>query len=408
MATLCPIGVWSHERSRELHSDGITVPLGLEGLTVEGEEIDPTGGIRAVVVVSTQRAWCVGCGHETAKEHDRRSRLLADLPLGEHRVTLEVRRRRFRCLHCDRVFTEEDEVGGKRRRLSERLRRKLCEEGRMHSVELVARRYQVSPTTVRRAIAEFGAQPIAAQNTPLKLGIDEFSVRKGQRYATALHDLGTHRVIDVVLGRKSRDVQVMIERIRDKEAVRVVSMDMSLAFREAVQLTLPEAAIVADKFHVVARVNEALRECCQDLTRGEPRDRAWRKQTRLLLRRVEKLTPDERDLILPILKAYPLLRRAWLLKEDFRRWYRDTHSPTEAISQYGAWRRELDSQAQLPAFQKLRPMLDQWQEPILNYFTWRVTQGPVEGANNRIKTIERQAYGYRNFENLRTRILNTA
>ena len=391
-----------------MHSDVITVPLGLKGVVVESQVVDVGGGIRVVVVREGKWARCVGCGRATAKEHDRRSRLVVDEPLGEHRVTVVVRRRRFRCLHCQRVFTEEDEVGGRRRRLTVRMRRKLCEEARVRPVERVATSYEVSPTTVRRALAEFGAESMPDGNGVTQLAIDEFSVRKGQRYATALHNLVTHRVIDVVSGRKSSDVQTMLERIEGKEAIEVVSMDMSNAFRDAVQLVFPKAAIVADKFHVVARVNEALRQYCRALAKDEPPESPLRTHKRLLLRKRESLTSEELSLLSPLFKTHRGLHRAWLLKEDFRRWYRDTRSPAEAICQFKSWRHEINAQDQLPTFRALNPMLDQWHQEILNYFTWRVTQGPVEGANNRFKTIERQAYGYRSFANLRTHILIAA
>jgi len=372
---------------------------------VESDRVDAGGGITAVVISEGQGAVCTQCGQMTEKRHDRRSRMVLDEPLGEHRLTVVVRRRRFRCMGCSLVFTEVDEVSGPRRRLTARLRCKLCAEARGQTVKQVAKYYEVSPTTVRRAIAEFSAKSMPNPNPVPRLGIDEFSVRKGQRYATALHDLDTHRVIDVVVGRKSSDVQGMLERIPDKEAVQVVSMDMSQSFRDAVQLVLPKAAIVADKFHVIARVNEVLWGLCQQLTKDEKRGSLPRKLMRLLLRNRESLTSEELARISPLLKTHRGLRRAWLLKEDFRRWYRDSHSPAEARSEFHAWRREINAQDQPPTFQALNPMFDQWQDAILNYFTWHVTQGPVEGANNRIKTIERQAYGYRNFANLRTHIL---
>jgi transposase len=90
------------------------------------------------------------------------------------------------------------------------------------------------------------------------LGIDDFALHKGQCYATGLHDLMRRRLFEVVEGRTSAVLKAALVRLPQPETVQVVSMDMSGAFRAAVHEVLPAAAIVVDKFHVVARVNDAV------------------------------------------------------------------------------------------------------------------------------------------------------
>ena len=102
---------------------------------------------------------------------------------------------------------------------------------------------------------------------------------------------------------------------------------------------------------------------------------------------------------------YPELREAWLLKEGFRRCYKalDKSQAEETLVML----EERIANSALPEFKELLRTLTNWRQEILNYFDYRITNGFVEGKNNRIKTIKRMAYGYRNMSNFRLRILAT-
>jgi transposase len=363
------------------------------------------GAIRLVVARWERSAVCPICGRETTKVHDTRGRVKADQPLGDQFVSLVVLRRRFSCSRCPGTFTEDDPICGRRRRLTHRLRTRLARESVHQTVQQIARTYGVSPATVRWAQAEEAEQQGETAPAPLtQLGIDEHSVRKGRRYATGLHDLTRRRLFEVVEGRTSAVLQVALAKLPTPETIKVVSMDMSGAFRAAVQAVLPDAAIVVDKFHVIARITKAVREVWRRLLHGKGRDDPLRGTGRGVLRGREHLSLDEEATLRTVLRPYPALRRAWLLKEDFRRWYRAA-SATTARLELGAWRRMIVDLPDLPEMRALTGMLNLWQEEILNYFTFRVTQGPVEGQNHRAKVIQRRAYGYRNFTNYRRRLL---
>jgi len=323
-----------------------------------------------------------------------------DEPLGERRVVLVLRRRRFRCLPCRRAFSEPEPICGERRRLTRRLRQRLAREWRHQTVEHLAAAYCVSPTTVRRSLAELVTAQLAEEAEPPEvLGIDEFSVRKGQRYATALHDIPGKRVLEVVAGRTKEETQKVLERLPRPEMIRVVSMDMAGSFRAAVQEALPNAIIVADKFHVVKRVVEALRQVWQRLVRGKGSEDRLRSDGKLALRARERLSADHRTRLDALLWRYPSLRRAYLLKEDLRRWYRQA-AAKDARLELRAWRRTTFELDDLKEFRDLAGMFALWQEEILNYFTHRVTQGYVEGKNTLAKALQRRAFGYRNLTNL--------
>ncbi len=121
------------------------------------------------------------------------------------------------------------------------------------------------------------------------------------------------------------------------------------------------------------------------------------------MRNPEDLNEEEKCQLDKLLRGYPELRRAWKLKEEFRRWYRQADQ-RGAWLELKAWEREVEAGGPME-YRKLLKTLSRWREQILNYFRYRVTNGYLEGSNNRTKTIQRQAYGYRNTGNLRLRIL---
>jgi transposase len=164
------------------------------------------------------------------------------------------------------------------------------------------------------------------------------------------------------------------------------------AFRQTVQFCLPRAKVVVDKFHLLRMVHRALdqvRVPWQGKGHDPVHDALFHAR-RLLLKAREKLRPKE-----------------WAreLKEGLRQWYRSA-TWREALDGIGGWRWRVRSSG-LGPFRALLGTFREWGEEILNYFSHRVTNGPLEGKNNRIKVIKRLSYGYRNADNLRIRILLT-
>ena len=227
---------------------------------VLGQVEFPDGGIRVRVIHRAEVRGCPECGHGARKVHDRREQVEADVSLGGRRVVLVLVlvKRRFRCPFCKNVFTEPDEVCGWRRKLTKRFREELYQEARHSTVRHVAESKGVSEDRVRRALVERGEWEEEEQEPVKHLAMDELSVRKGQRYETAFHDLDRRRVLAVIEGRTKEGVRGYLDSLAEPEAVGAVSMDMSNTFRSAVQESLPRAEIVADKFHVIKRVNEQL------------------------------------------------------------------------------------------------------------------------------------------------------
>ncbi len=383
----------------------------------QGEELVVEVGYAATFAV------CPHCGRPTNKVHDYRPQRKRDLPLRGREVTLVVWRRRFRCLWClgeqrrPRTFSEPDPAcglgpGGRARRTTGRLRKQIGREPPHQTVKRVARVYRVGERFVRECFAGRAegeiAEAVPAGYTPRVLGMDEFSMKKGRRYETVFCDLEAPRVLEVVEGREQKAVQAYLEGLSDPEAVRVAVIDMSEAYRQVAILCLPRVVIVADRFHVVRRVGEALdgvRRRLQGQGRKGKRNRLYRLRYALLAEPQDWSEAERRD-IEALFRAYPELGTAWERKEEFRRLYESADRAT-AQAKLSQWEEALRSDG-LPEYLALfaqGSLLASWRREVLNYFDHRYTNGYVEGKNNRTKQLQRQAYGYRNRANLRLRIL---
>jgi len=176
-------------------------------------------------------------------------------------------------------------------------------------------------------------------------------------------------------------------------------MDLHEPYRQAVQTALPKAAVVADKFHVIALAQDALREVRRG--RRQRGNLAW-----LLDRGVERLKAEERRRLTVALAGQPELARAWALKEELRSLYRSP-SYQDAAQGLDGWLQSAWS-SRLPSFQRLAGTVQRWREEILNYWRFPLTNALVEGKHSRVKVMKRCGYGYRNRSVFLLRFLNLA
>jgi transposase len=286
----------------------------------------------------------------------------------------------------------------------------LGQEALHQTVRRTAQKEMVGEGLVRRCVTEEIGKRLeakGARETPEFIGLDEFSVRGRRLYHTAICNLVGREVMEVVEGQGQQRVEEYLDKLAEPERVKAVAMDMHEPFRQAVQMCLPQAKVVADKFHLIRHINGALDKVRNRLQggsrRGKKRDLFQSRY--ILLKGAERLVGWERAKLNRLFYSYPELGSAWVLKESFRAWYKETdRSRAEKLLRLLEGKIASDS---LYEFTELLHTFANWREEILNYFDYRITNGFVEGKNNRIKTIKRMAYGYRNMDNFRMRILAT-
>jgi len=283
---------------------------------------------------------------------------------------------------------------------------------RAMTVKDVARELKLDWHTVKRLEKEYmdkqlRRNPVAA---PEVIGVDEVSLRKGHSYRIVVSDLKRNRPI--WFGGKARSeesLNLFYEWLGPKKAKKIglAVMDMWKAFEKSTRKNVPEAAILFDKFHVMRHLGEALDKIRkQEYARLSGKDRSYIKgQKYTLLSNRENLTLDGRKALKKLLKANKRLNTAYLLKESFGQlWSYQTEGWARRF--FDHWKESLKWQ-RLKPYEKFAAMIERHWDGIAAYSRPenKVSLGFVEGLNNKIRVIQRRAYGLRDEEYLRLKIL---
>jgi len=395
---------------------GIIVPLDLPEFEILSQNMGSGESIEVHVKAKQESVVCPRCGAESSKVHDIRKRIKRDTQLGVYEIYLVVHKRRFQCVTCGKPFTESDHACGQYKRTTQRFRDHIAKQACQRPLTHVAQETRVGPRFAHGCLLAWIQEKLEKKGrtldeqaklpTPEIVGIDEFALRKGHHYDTILCDLESRDVLEVGSGRKKEEVIKLLERLSNPDAVKAVSMDMSASFRPAVQEALPKAQIVVDHFHVIQHVMKAFRKVLSSWAHKKEGVLLLHKKQHLFLRAKENLSQEETQEREKIGARLPLLEKAWQLKEALRAWYA-TATVADAAERLDAWIKQVQQEGPDVLKKALSPFKN-WRQEILAFFEYLpilVSNGFVEGKNNRTKAIMRQAYGYRNRYNLRMRIL---
>jgi len=213
---------------------------------------------------------------------------------------------------------------------------------------------------------------------------------------TVVIDLETGAVLHAHEGRDAAALIPFLEKLKRKRAnLRAVAMDMWPAYLQAVKQVFPHVDVVHDPYHVVAIVNRAIDETRRDLYRQlSSQERQVLKGSRfLLLRGMEHLKARSLERLMELMEINEPLYQAYLLKEDLRMFW---NLPNAELAQafLASWIDQARTLG-LKYFVKLADTLEKHLGGILTYFQHRISTGPLEGLNNKIKVLKRQAYGFR-------------
>lgn len=354
-------------------------------------------------------AYCPKCGIVMSKMVIQKSRVqeIRDLNILNKHVTLLVKRRNYRCMECNSMFSEPlDCIEGKAR-LTSRLRRYIAYKARFTPFVDIEHEYRVSDTTIRKAFLEdVNALPAFSElTTPSILGIDEICLAKDdyqRKQAWAVIGNGDDNTVMEILSDRSKETVIStLKSLKNPSNVNVVTMDMWSGYKSAVREVLPNALIVVDKFHVVRMANEALDTVRRSITRTGPFK--LKKNRAVFLMRENRLTEKgiaKRD---EWFSEYPHLKTAYELKEAFFRMYDCTDRAT-AEQYYIDWQRSIPKD--LPGFRMICGTVRRSYNEIFNYFDAPYTNAFVEGLNRAIRFVADQGCGY-DFEVLRGKVLFT-
>jgi len=311
------------------------------------------------------------------------------------------------------VKQERIEFLADNRRYTKRFMYHIGRQCRKETIGDVAKEHNLHWGTVKELEKQYMREQIKLAGTarPKVIGIDEISIRKGHTYRIVVSDL--ERRIPIWFGGKDRSEESMDEfyaflGAKSSKKVRLAVMDMWKAFRNSTNRNAPQAAILFDKFHVLRHLGEALDTVRKhEYARLTGSSRKFIKgQKYTLLSNQENLSSDGKKSLKLLLAANKRLNTAYILKETFGQLW-SYNREGWARKFFENWRESLKWQ-RLKPFEKFAAMIDKHWDGIAAYCKPenKVALGFVEGLNNKIRVIQRRAYGLRDEEYLRLKILS--
>lgn len=348
---------------------------------------------------------CPQCGAQSAVVHDRVRRIVRDLPIFGRPVKLSLDRYRIACSSCGPVVEALPWLG-RNRRNTIRLEQFVVELCARMPIRDVAHITGLSWDTVKRIDkahlrSTVGVAPISGARI---IGMDEFAIQRGHRYATVVVDLETGRLLWVGRDRSRLAIRPFFASLGSKgcQQVQAVAMDMSAAYSYEVAHWCPNAKIVYDLFHVVAKygreVIDRVRVDQANRLRNDKKARQIVKGSRwLLLRNPENVhRQQDRVRLSELLAENKSIAKAYIMRDELKQIWRAT-STNEATQRWNAWYRKA-------VYSKIKPLvkfakaLKNYLHGIISHAVYNIHTSVIEGINNKIKVIKRRAYGYRDDE----------
>ena len=350
----------------------------------------------------------------SASFYDRRPRRVRDLSCGDKRVYLDFFIRRLLCPWCSAVKTESLDWLADNPFYTKRFAYFVGRRCRDSSVKAVADELHLDWHTVKELDKQYMAEQLrrASQPAPRAIGLDEIAIGRGHSYRIVVSDLDRGRPIwfgGTDRSEKSMDAFYAWLGREKSSKIRLAVMDMWKAFRAATlkEGHAPQALIVYDKFHVLRHLQEAL----DHVRKSEyarltgPGRRFIKGQKYALLSRWHNLTTAGKRGLKLLFHVNKRLNTAYLLKESFEQlWSYETAGWARRF--FDNWRDALKWQ-RLEPYEKFAAMIETHWDGIVAYCHTanKVALGFVEGLNNKIRVLQRRAYGYRDEDYLRLKIL---
>jgi transposase len=352
------------------------------------------------------------CGRVHRSFYDRKVRRVRDLSCGDRRIYLDVEVRRVLCRGCGKVKQEKLDWLADSPFHTKRFAFWVGRRCRAMSIKDVARETHLDWKTVKTLEKQYMAEQVrrAGMPAPKVIGIDELSVRKGHTYRIVVSDLVRKRVIWFGgTDRRVASMDLFFKDLGEKKCrgIRLAVMDMWKPFESSTAANAPQAARLYDKFHALRHLGEAMDEVRRsEYARLTGEDRKFVKGQRYtLLTHRENLTVSGKRALRMLLTANKRLNTAYLLKESFGQLW-EYNREGWARRFFDNWCASLKGQ-DLKPFEKFAAMIDRHWDGIAAYCREenKVSLGFVEGMNNKIRVIQRRAYGLRDEEYLRLKVL---
>ena len=352
---------------------------------------------------------CPKCGQSYMHApKDVRQQVIEELPIWGKRCYIKINKYRINC-SCGFKGTEEIDFLENYSRKTKRYQKWIyifCK--RMTGLD-VARIFSISKQTVYKLDKEGIKRELSEQKDlyPSAISVDEISTKKGHNYATIIAAPNEKKILDVLSGRKKVPMNDFFRKKGENWCKNIISasMDAWLAFRRAVQENCENAIICFDHFHLAQHFSKAIDKLrIKEARKAGKDEKDIYKGTRwLLLRRPEKLKADQKEMLDNLLDINKSLYTAYLLRNTFRQIF---HGPTarSRLIRLTNWIK-LAKQAKIPEITEFVKKIERWEPYVRNSLRLNNSNSFSEGLNNKIRVIQRMAYGYKDFDYLRLKII---
>jgi len=354
---------------------------------------------------------CVDCGSRDVVQKGKKIRILRTLPIGRKPVFLAVHRQRLECKKCGAIKYESIGIALPKKHWTIALGRYVIELLQRCTVKDVAELLDMSWNTIKEIHSlylqkKFERQKLSNLKNLKYLGVDEIAVKKGHSYMTIAVNLETGDVVWVREGRDKSALEPLIKKLKKlKVPIKAITMDMWQPYINAVKEHFSEDIIIFDKYHIISACNKMLDKLRMEVTREAEKAelKVYKGIRYLLLESSEKIEGKKsRAKLDELLRLNTPLSKAYILKEELLRLW-DCTSQEEAIVKLNQWLLTAGVSAVNPII-RFAKMIVKHLFGIVNYFNHRITNAKVEGVNNKIKTMKRQAYNFRDMEYFKLRI----
>lgn len=362
--------------------------------------------------VPRQSLKCPACGSGHVHVNQWFPRRWQTLPIGAKRVWIEMDVPKVECQKCCARRRVEVTFAEPKRRHTRSFERYVGELLQYMTPQDVAWHLNISwdlanDIQKRRLGRRFRRPKLRHLK---RIAIDEIHLGKRHRFVTLVLDLDSGAVIFVGEGKGAEALKPLWRRLRAAKArIRAVATDMAPAYISAVLKNLPNARLVFDRFHVMKLLNEKLTELRRQLYREAegPLGKSVLKGIRwLLLKNPENLddTKEEPARLREALELNRPLATAYYLKDDLRQLWNQAnyHAASRFLTRWCA-RAEASG---IRILQQFANTLRGYRSGLLAWYSHPISTGPLEGVNNKIKLLQRRAYGYRDLELFKLRILS--
>lgn len=344
---------------------------------------------------------CGLCGSDDVLRRGEVERQFRTLPIGTRPIVIQLPVPRVQCRRCGVVAQVKVGFADERRQYTRSFARYALQLCQHMTIQDVADHLGVSWDTIKNLHKQHLARRFARPKLRKvrQIAIDEISVGKGHRYLTVVLDLESGAVIFVGEGRDAASLDPFWRRLKRSGArIEAVATDMSAAYTFAVEENLSDATHVFDRFHVVKLFNEKLSDLRRQVHAAAEtiEQKKVLKGTRWLLLKNEENLDDsrnERQRLEEALRLNQPLATAYYMKEDLGEFW--TRSNKDQAARFlDDWVARANASG-IRMLQQFAKTLQMHRKGLLAWYDYPISTGPLEGTNNKIKTLQRQAYGFR-------------